>query len=65
VTETRNSKVLEDFTAYCRANPSERFWQALRNWADLGNWILATDDFNVAMMRNLVKDTFYLEGRNE
>ena len=23
-------EMLRDFTAYCLANPSERFWQALR-----------------------------------
>lgn len=30
---TQNSKALKSFTDYCRANPSQRFWQALRNWS--------------------------------
>jgi hypothetical protein len=30
--KTRNSEVLADFVAYCKAHPQERFWQALRNW---------------------------------
>lgn len=33
--ETRNSKVLADFVAYCRAHPQLRFWQALLNWSGL------------------------------
>jgi hypothetical protein len=33
--ETRNSAVLNSFVAYCRANPSQRFWQALLNWSQL------------------------------
>jgi len=32
---TRNSKALESFTAYCVANPDQRFWQALTNWSGL------------------------------
>ena len=28
----RNEKMLESFTAYCKACPDQRFWQALRNW---------------------------------
>jgi hypothetical protein len=33
--QTRNSELLEEFTRYCKANPSMRFWQALTNWAKL------------------------------
>jgi tripartite-type tricarboxylate transporter receptor subunit TctC len=29
----KNTKLLKEFTAYCKAHPKERFWQALRNWA--------------------------------
>lgn len=56
--ETRNSKVLASFTAYCKSHPDERFWQALRNWARVGNFIFAS--------RNGVQmdDTFYWEGRD-
>lgn len=31
--ENKNELQLKKFTAYCEAHPSERFWQALRNWA--------------------------------
>jgi hypothetical protein len=27
-------KLLAGFVAYCKAHPSERFWQALRNWSE-------------------------------
>lgn len=30
---TRNSALLESFVEYCHAHPTERFWQALRNWS--------------------------------
>lgn len=53
--ETRNSKALRSFTEYCQANPSQRFWQALRNWSPW-NFILAANDRSGATL-----DTFYLE----
>lgn len=28
----KSQKTLEAFTAYCKANPEQRFWQALNNW---------------------------------
>lgn len=31
--KTQNSEALASFTRYCRANPNQRFWQALRNWS--------------------------------
>ena len=57
MTETRNSKVLADFVAYCEAHPSERFWQALRNWAEV-KYVVVTD---VKGFYDV--DTFYWEGR--
>ena len=30
---SRNKELLDSFTAYCKTHPSERFWQALRNWS--------------------------------
>jgi len=27
-------ETLESFVKYCEENPEQRFWQALRNWAD-------------------------------
>src|SRR4051794_5248801 len=29
----RNETLLNDFVAYCKQHPGERFWQALRNWS--------------------------------
>lgn len=40
---SKNVKLLEMFTSYCKANPEQRFWQALCNWC--GYNILAS--FNV------------------
>ena len=67
--KTRNSEVLADFVAYCEANPSQRFWQALRNWMGGHNFLLTSthgpfeltpkDDRPVS-----IQDTFYWEGRN-
>lgn len=31
---TRNSEQLASFVKYCTAHPTERFWQALRNWSE-------------------------------
>ena len=29
----KSDKLLDSFIGYCHANPEQRFWQALRNWA--------------------------------
>lgn len=34
--KSKNEKQLQDFVIYCQNNPSERFWQALRNWSGYG-----------------------------
>lgn len=54
---TGNSEVLADFVAYCEANPSMRFWQALRNWSE-ENFIMASSD-----KQKDFRDTFYWETR--
>ena len=59
--EKRNEKVLESFVAYCKAHPTQRFWQALRNWADV-NFILVTRSLTWCDAR--ARDTFPWEGRN-
>lgn len=53
----RNKNVLASFVAYCEAHPEQRFWQALRNWANAGSFIFAGDAYELL-------DTFYWEGRN-
>jgi hypothetical protein len=60
--KTRNSEVLKDFVAYCKKHPSERFWQALRNWSENG-YIIATDDYH-GWDHVVADDTFYWEGKN-
>lgn len=59
--DTRNSKTLASFIAYCHEHPQERFWQALRNWADAGNWVVVSDDMDVLKHG---RDTFFWGGRN-
>jgi hypothetical protein len=60
MSETRNSKVLKSFVEYCEANPSQRFWQALRNWSD-HNFIYASPQKPPG---GVWEDTFNWEGRN-
>ena len=48
--------VLESFCKYCQDHPKERFWQALRNWAD----------YDYVFVKNVGKttlDTFYFKDR--
>ena len=53
------SDALADFVAYCAAHPTERFWQALRNWSGR-NFIFASD----TKPPSALDDTFYWEGRS-
>ena len=68
--ETRNSAVLEDFVAYCRAHPQLRFWQALLSWSGLpfivkfGTapvYVKAVDESGQQVE---IEDTYNWEGRN-
>lgn len=52
--------LLDDFADYCRDHPTERFWQALRNWSGYG-FILAT---NSPDAKSFANDTFYWQARN-
>jgi hypothetical protein len=61
--ETRNSKLLKDFTTYCLSNPDQRFWQALRNWAGVA-FIYFSDNFLNTQENCHTEDTFYLEDKN-
>ena len=55
--ETRNSKLLEDFTRYCQEHPEQRFWQALRNWS--GYPFVWVSDTKKTI------DTFFWEGKDK
>lgn len=59
--ETRNSEVLAQFVAYCQAHPTERFWQALRNWVGCGFVYVS----NRLTGDSMCADTFYWEERNK
>ncbi len=53
----KNKKQLESFTKYCKENPSQRFFQALRNWIQITinkkwNWLCVSDG-------EKTEDTFY------
>lgn len=61
MSDTRNSRVLEGFVAYCKANPEQRFWQALRNWSGYDSIVAETPTPEGCMHL----DTFCWEGRNE
>jgi hypothetical protein len=52
-----NSELLNDFVGYCMAHPTERFWQALRNWSG-GSFILLEDQKGEA------HDTFYWKSKD-
>lgn len=63
----KNERMLKRFTAYCEAHPEERFFQALRNFAQLH----IDSDINFVFFgagnimdydgMNLLRDTFYME----
>jgi hypothetical protein len=57
---SRNSEVLEDFVAYCKAQPDLRFWQALSAWSKVP-YILASNTNGIEG----TEDTFYWEGRDQ
>lgn len=58
MSESESEKLLKEFTAHCEANPTERFWQALRNWSGHNFVLVSKDRLGVGS-----KDTFYWRGR--
>lgn len=59
----KSRDLLDSFTEYCRENPTERFWQALRNWAGV-SFIYASSGHGDAARKEKARDTFYWEARN-
>ena len=56
--DSRNEKTLAAFTAYCKARPTLRFWQALVAWSGFNFvWVGYEAD-------TITFDTFNFEGRN-
>lgn len=60
---TRNSETLTSFAEYCRSNPEQRFWQALRNWSG-ERAILVCDQIDLCTLPHGFRDTFQREGRS-
>lgn len=61
---SKNEKLLESFTAYCKMYPELRFWQALRGWAGVG-FVYLSDKPNFEPMTGAdIKDTYYWENKN-
>lgn len=60
----KNKELLDDFVAYCNANPNMRFWQCLRNWSGQ-NFILTAvfDSFNKNHYVG-IQDTYYWETKD-
>jgi len=59
----KSKKTLDSFVKYCKKNPEERFWQALRNWSGYKFIYGSYEDNNMAEVcsKKLVEDTFYKE----
>ena len=52
-----SEKLLKDFTKYCKKHKGQRFWQALRNWANV-QVIYQAEHAEL-------KDTFYFINKND
>jgi len=53
----KNKKLLDSFAKRCKENPSERFWQALRNWSEY-RFIYGSNEL---IRDKNIEDTFYKE----
>lgn len=62
----KSKALLASFTAYCEANPEQRFWQALRNWAGWPFVLVAGDLDDTKGSYGVLnwRDTFYWEEMN-
>ena len=63
---SKNSTILAWFAEYCRRHPSERLWQALRNWAGVDFVLIAKHDPKFGQLGHdtpwdveTIRDTFY------
>lgn len=69
--KTKN-EAIEDFVKYCKDNPNERFWDALRNWSEqdfilfgnLSNRLGVKDFATIDGVKVYVKDTSEYTGKN-
>ena len=54
--KSKNSTTLDSFTDYCRQNPDQRFWQALRNWIEADFVLLVRDTTHEELNKKLGAD---------
>ena len=59
--EPRSHIKLNSFVAYCIANPEQRFWQSLRNWAGVNFILFSKKPPHLIDSGNDLEDTFYIE----
>lgn len=59
--KSKNSKLLKEFTAYCNEHPEERFWQALRNWAEFDFLLEGIWNHEGGYIES--KDTYFRKGK--
>jgi len=57
----KSKKTLDSFVAYCKENPEQRFWQALRNWSGYGFIFGCNAIRHGDADKSNLEDTFYKE----
>lgn len=57
--DTNALKLAQSFLEYVRANPRQRFWQALRNWSS-HSFVLVADT-----LHDVAEDTYYFKGKSQ
>lgn len=62
--KNRNEELLKSFVEYCNANPSMRFWQALRNFAQVSRICVQTTYVGEQEGKVEYQDTFYWETKD-
>ena len=61
--DNENEEVLASLVAYCKANPTMRFWQALRNWSGYSFVFVSDAGYGTLTRDKELKDTFYWTGK--
>ena len=62
LSDVKSRRLLWDFMDYCLANPTEKFWEALRNWSKY-EFIYGSNKAIVMEEVDNLEDTFYKEGK--
>ena len=61
--KSKNKKTLDSFIKYCKRNPEQRFWQALRNWSGYAFIFGQRGCTSYEYVHGEYEDTFYKEGK--